>query len=531
MQGMSVLGSGDTAARVRFLESLLDGSRSAEIRLAIANWIVGQYIPVEVLVPRFYEPWRRPIRDAMVFVASRLSSRRLAAKLVEQFELPSGTAAEQRLLHLIAQMPGLQKLGQVIARNRRLRRSLRNELTRLENGINDVGVLEIHQVLELQLGNKLRRHEVEIADEKLSEASVSAVVRFTWRNPQTKSRERGVFKVLKPHIPACFDEDMQILQALSEFFGARHGDYGLAAETIPDTFAKVRELLEHEVDFAAEQATLGKAEKVYQALDSVIVPRLIRTLSTANVTAMTEEAGAKVTASIARTSKRQRRRVAVELIDALVLVPLFSPEQEAIFHCDPHAGNLLYDRRTGSLVLIDWALTESLTIEQRRHLILLFATLALKNRPALCREIEALSQLPHSRRNSQVIEQRADSFLETIPPGKLPELTDAMKLLQSVAVAGVPFPAPLIMFSKVLFTLDGILNDVAGSRAHVGPLLMRRAVRGLIDGRLRFRHLMQPSDWISVSLSAALAAARAGVRIQEDLSRRYLRVAGEAPAV
>ncbi|MEN6336906.1 MAG: ATP-binding protein, partial [Phycisphaerales bacterium] len=36
---------------------------------------------------------------------------------------------------------------------------------------------------------------------------VSAVVRFTWRNPRTAQRERGIFKVLKPHIPGCFAED------------------------------------------------------------------------------------------------------------------------------------------------------------------------------------------------------------------------------------------------------------------------------------------------------------------------------------
>jgi ubiquinone biosynthesis protein len=49
------------------------------------------------------------------------------------------------------------------------------------------------------------------------------------------------------------------------------------------------------------------------------------------------------------------------LIEALIAVPLSARGERSIFHADPHAGNLLYDEPTGELVLLDWALTESLT--------------------------------------------------------------------------------------------------------------------------------------------------------------------------
>ncbi len=93
----------------------------------------------------------------------------------------------------------------------------------------------------------------------LKEASVSAVVRFTWRNPDTGRRERGVFKVLKPHIPKYFAEDMDYLQGLAQYFGDRHHSYGFPAHFIPDTFRKVRRLLRHEVNFTREQKTLLEA--------------------------------------------------------------------------------------------------------------------------------------------------------------------------------------------------------------------------------------------------------------------------------
>ena len=92
----------------------------------MAAWIVDGIVPVSRLVPEAYVKWRPPVRDAMMFVVARLSAARLAPKLLEQFELPENTPAETRLLRLIAKVPGLQKLGQVIARNQNLRPALRN---------------------------------------------------------------------------------------------------------------------------------------------------------------------------------------------------------------------------------------------------------------------------------------------------------------------------------------------------------------------------------------------------------------------
>jgi predicted unusual protein kinase regulating ubiquinone biosynthesis (AarF/ABC1/UbiB family) len=117
----------------------------------------------------------------MMFVVMHLSPARLAPKLLEQLELPSNTSAEVRLLRLIARVPGLQKLGQVIARNRNLRPALRKALARLENGIRDVRPEDVVEIIRRELGPRLHKFAVAIAPAILSEASVSAVVRFTRR--------------------------------------------------------------------------------------------------------------------------------------------------------------------------------------------------------------------------------------------------------------------------------------------------------------------------------------------------------------
>ena len=38
---------------------------------------------------------------------------------------------------------------------------------------------------------------------------------------------------------------------------------------------------------------------------------------------------------------------------------------------------------------------------------------------------------------------------------------------------GIRFPAPLIMLAKVLFTLDGILEDIGGDGTSMGVVMAR----------------------------------------------------------
>jgi ubiquinone biosynthesis protein len=495
------------------------------IRDAMARWIVDEIVPVEKLVPKQYLNWRSPVRDSMMFVVARLSPDRLAPKLLEQIELPFDTPPEVRLLRLIAKVPGLQKLGQVIARNQHLHPALRKALSRLENGIRDVRPEDIRSIVLKALGPKAKAYEVEVSTHILKEASVSAVIRFSWKNPQTGLRERGVFKVLKPHIPVYFSEDMDYLQGLAQHFGDRHHTYGFPAHLIPDTFKKVRRLLRHEVNFRREQKTLLEAAALYRSYPAVRIPRAIQPLCTNTITALSEEHGIKVTNAVLRLSIGARRKVAEQLIEALIAVPLFSASPNAVFHGDPHAGNLLYNSRSGELVILDWALRERLNREQRRHLALLFLMVTLRDPPGVFQEIMALAQ-PHpggGRRLSGNTRQVITEFLDRMPASSLPSIADAMRLLESVAMAGIKFPASLIMLSKVMFTLEGILGDLVGGDAALGVTVARHLALHWLRHRSEFRLPLIRRDWITLQCSALLLVSRLGIQWQQTLLNRWLK--------
>jgi ubiquinone biosynthesis protein len=473
------------------------------------------------------------VRDAMMYVVAHLSPERLAPKLLEQIELPVNAPPELRLLRLIAKVPGLQKLGQVIARNQHLRPALRTALAKLENGIRDVKPEDIRGIIEKSLGTRLKRFEVTIAPSILSEASVSAVVRFTWRNPSSGRRERGVFKVLKPHIPQYFAEDMRYLQGLAQYFGEQHHTYGFETDLIPDTFRKVRRLLRHEVNFVREQETLSEAGALYKSFPGVRVPRVIKPLCTSTITALTEESGIKVTSAAARLSPSARQKVAEQLLEALVAVPLFAATPDAIFHGDPHAGNLLYDNRSRELTILDWALRERLGREQRRHLALLFLMVSLRDPVGTFNEIVALSR-PRIHRASprgRMIRTLASEFIDELPASRLPSGADAMRLLERVAIRGVRFPSSLIMLSKVMFTLEGILGDIVGSDVGFGFTLARQVAQHWLSNRSAFRSPLQTRDWLTLQCSTLLYSSRLLVRWEQALLNRLLtRNATAAPA-
>lgn len=518
------------AEKVSAIEAGLRSPMGESVRETMARWIVDEVVPVDRLVPETYSNWRPPVRDSMIFVVTRLGPARLAPKLLEQIELPPDTPAEVRLLHLIAKVPGLQKLGQVIARNQHLHPALRSALAKLENGIRDVSPDIIRTIIEKNLGPRMGTFGVQISSEILKEASVSAVVRFSWRNPESGKRERGVFKVLKPHIPEYFAEDMDYLQGLAHYFGDRHHTYGFPAHLIPDTFHKVRRLLRHEVNFRREQKTLVEAAPLYRSFPAVCVPRLIRPLCTNTITALSEEPGIKVTSAAARLPVARRRKIAEQLIEGLVAVPLFSKAKDAVFHGDPHAGNLLYDQRTGKLAIIDWALRERLGRDQRRHLALLFLMVSLRDPVGVLQEITALGQ-GRIRRNSprgRIVRQVIAEFLDQMPAARLASVADAMRLLERVAIKGVRFPASLIMLSKVMFTLEGIVGDIAGADAEMGFTIARRFAQHWIANRSEFESPLEARDWLTLQCSALLLPSRLGVRWQQTMMNRWLKVNSRA---
>lgn len=496
--------------------------------------LINLIMPLETLVPDVYADWRPVVRDAVAFVGSRLSVERVVPKLVAQMLLPAEMPLEQRLLLLIAQMPSLQKIGQIVARNPHLDPAFRAELTRLENAIQDITVAEVRAEVERQLGKHLKTYRVQMDEVILAEASVSAVVRFTWRNPVTHQEERGVFKVLKPYVLQHFPEEMALLQGLADFFDANRAAYNLPQVGFRAVMDDVRRLLEREVNLPNEQAALVAAWARYAPVPGVRVPRLIRELSTPTITAMSEEVGVKVTDAF-REDAAQRARLAERVVEALIAVPLFAREEEAFFHADPHAGNLFADERTGEVVILDWALVERLSREQRRQTVLLVLAVALRDAQRMYDAISMLAEddLLMDTTQAALVRGHIAQFLRSLSPLTVPGFAQVMTLLDGMAFSGLRFPPPLLMFRKALFTLEGVLHDIAPEvqpdialGRYALKLMSREApgrlLRPLTDTSNTFRTHLSNYDLTMLVLSIPLLGNRLWLQTAEQVTQRGL---------
>src|SRR5581483_8557545 len=181
--------------------------------------------------------------------------------------------------------------------------------------------------------------------------------------------------------------------------------------------------------------------------------------------------GVKVTDAFPHSQIR-RERVAAQIIEALIAVPFFSWADVALFHADPHAGNLLYDEPNRELIVLDWALAERLDRESRRQLVLLALMTIMRNPDGVCAAIDALSRADRDPAKPELIRRHVAELFER-SRGKAPGVLEAMMLLDEIALAGVHFPPQLFLFRKVLFTLDGVLHDVAGHEVRIDEVIIR----------------------------------------------------------
>ncbi|MDX2149858.1 MAG: hypothetical protein SFV54_03920 [Bryobacteraceae bacterium] len=67
---------------------------------------------------------------------------------------------------------------------------------------------------------------------------------------------------IKPHVPACYGEDLRLLGDLAAYLRTQNSYY--VSGQVTDTIEEVCRLLESEVDFRREQATLAEVRRVYR---------------------------------------------------------------------------------------------------------------------------------------------------------------------------------------------------------------------------------------------------------------------------
>ncbi len=413
------------------------------------------------VVPEDASEWIPVVHDSLLFFLDRLGEDRLFERVLNLIYLPSGTGAGDRLLKFTDRTPSLQKIGQILARNPNLAADLRLSLQTLENGIDTADAGEITRFIREEIGPEgIDAYKVRFAESILAEASVGAVIRASVVAEEEEGEADIVFKVVKPYVLESLPRELEILDELSLYFEENSSVYGLGDIPLSDTFRDVKTALSSEIRISDEQRNLTLAESYYAGNPRVRVPRLYP-VSTPNVTAMEFVVGDKITdAHPGRPDARQE--MARRLSDALTIDVIFSPEDDAIFHGDPHASNVFHISENETdpyqIALLDWGLYGSFGRVQREQLVQLVLGVHLGNTKRIRNNVGALiedwppSSAAASLRIEEIVEGVVDEEMKIFPT--------LQRLVVGLATAGFQTRFNVALFIKSQITIAGILLEL-----------------------------------------------------------------------
>jgi ubiquinone biosynthesis protein len=422
------------------------------------------------VMPVEHAKFARPVREALCQFLAGLTDAQQAKVLAGQARLPAEASFSERLGVLARCSPVLHKLGQVLARDQRLPEELRIQLRELESLEATVPQESIQRLVSLEIGN-LDGLGIRLLP-AIAEASVAVVIPYEHRdsNPDTP---QGVFKVLKPGIEQQLEHELGLLRKIGEHLDNRCEELQIPALDYEEAFEQARVKLQDEIQLENEQRHLVQAKKFFQDEPRVHIPTVLEHC-TPRVTSMERLYGHKVTECYPG-DVAAKRKLATWIAEALIATPVFSRQENPLFHGDPHAGNLFLTHE-GRLGILDWSLCGRLGIPERTAIVqVLLAAIALDAQ----RMAEVMTGLADGQRvDSAALLRTANHWIRRIRRGQFPGLGWLMGLMdEAVQTARVRVSTDMALFRKSILTLEGVIAEVGEGQGQLDRTLTLQFLR------------------------------------------------------
>jgi ubiquinone biosynthesis protein len=211
----------------------------------------------------------------------------------------------------------------------------------------------------------------------------------------------------------------------------------------------------------------------------------------------------------------EKHRLADVASRALVAQPVFSRENRAMFHSDPHAGNLLYTQ-DGRLAILDWSLIGHLSESERiamGQIMLSAITLDASRIAAILAKLSTQRQV-----NQSGLREVVDKWLRRVRCGQLPGLTWLVGMLDEATQSSrLRVGSEMMMFRKSLLTLSGVVRDLDAKGAEIEKTLFREFL-------IQFGKEL-PERWFSWPASRAFATRLSNIDITATILNLPLAVA------
>jgi ubiquinone biosynthesis protein len=470
--------------------SLLKRTDWAKHRPVILELLVHQAKVLDMIPEKWGDIWVPIIHDALLFFLDHLSDDRLLDKLVGLSLLPPNTSRGAYLIEFVSKVPSLQKMGQILARNPDLAPEYREALQGLENGIHTMTREELVEFITTDIGKEsLDKYQVQFADRVLAEASVGATIRATYIPPASSIRQEMLFKVVKPYVLLYLPEDLSILDGIAEYFTVQHEFYRLGSMPLVEVFKEIRKSLTNEINIKVEQQNFIRARQYYMKSKKVLVPEILP-ISNNHVTAMQFVVGEKIINAF-KGDPAKRAIMAKRLSEVMTGDVIFSSTPEAIFHGDPHPGNVYHalgdNKNPYQIALLDWGLMGTFPRKDRIALMQLILGVQLADAKRLRQNVGALLEngLPQSPEKLQKIDALIAQVI--VPKAGRGSFDTLQELLFGLIEQGYATKFTLNIFIKSQLTIAGELHELDPTLKQ--DELLEKQVTSLVKGEMPKRLL------------------------------------------
>ncbi len=370
-----------------------------------------------------------------------------------QFLTASGiTTAEfgRRLRLTLEDVGGMfVKFGQIAStRSDLLAQPVIDELSRLRSAVRPIPADQVRPLVEEELGRTVEEAFASFDFEPLASASIGQAHRATLR-----TGESVVVKIQRPGLDDLLRRDATVLRMVARtaerrVTGAREFDVrGLADELVVS--------MDRELDYLREATMCDRLRASIAhddpADDVIRVPRVFHELCTGRMLVMEEAPGLAIDAPGAiAASGAPAHLLAVALLSSFLDQVLHG----AVFHADPHPGNLMVDE-WGRLWLLDFGAVGLLDPVTRRALQDIAVGMSAGEPMVVARAVRHLAGADATADLQSLESDIGMLMVESsggFDPSVIPEVLTVMSR------HGLRPPASMTSLSKALLTLDGTLR-------------------------------------------------------------------------
>ncbi len=321
------------------------------------------------------------------------------------------------------------------------------ELAKLQDNVPAVPFDKVKSTIEKDIGDINEKFD-ELETKELSGASLGIVYRGKINGTQV------VVKVKRPGIEKMVNDEIQVLKNILPI-GMRFVDPNLRF-SVDAMLAQFIETIHEEMDYTKESENLKTISRNVKEYKNVIVPKVYDDYTSKNVITMEYIPGIKITDIEALDELGLDRQKLVIDVHKVFFTMLL---RHAIFHADPHPGNISVGK-DGQIILYDYGMVGRIDNETRLRLIRLYLALVEKD-PS--RTVQAMSDLGMLMPdyNKTVIEKAVQMTVQAMH-GRKPEEMEVKALMElaNKTMSKFPFMLPknLALYMRMSSIIEGIYH-------------------------------------------------------------------------